>query len=43
MSLDIYERREYRQDGFVYPLDDEERTAWIKQGRIKRCRRLQRY
>lgn len=39
MSLDIYERREYRQGGFVYLLDDEEKTAWIKQGRIKRCRR----
>ena len=39
MSLDIYERREYRQNGFVYLLDDEEKTAWIKQGRIKRCRR----
>jgi hypothetical protein len=39
MSLDIYERREYRQDGFVCLLDDEEKTAWIKQGRIKRCRR----
>ena len=39
MSLDIYHRREYSQDGFVYLLDDEEKTAWIKQGRIKRCRR----
>ena len=39
MSLDIDERREYRQDGFVYLLDDEEKTAWIKQGRIKRCHR----
>ena len=39
MSLDIYQRREYRQDGFVYLLDDEEKTAWIKKGRIKRCRR----
>ena len=39
MSLDIYERREYRQNGFVYLLDDEEKTAWIKEGRIKRCRR----
>ena len=39
MSLVIYERREYRQNGFVYLLDDEEKTAWIKQGRIKRCRR----
>lgn len=39
MSLDIYSRREYRQDGFVYLLDDEEKTAWIKQGRIKRCHR----
>ena len=39
MSLDIYERREYRQNGFIYLLDDEEKTAWIKQGRIKRCRR----
>ena len=39
MSLVIYERREYCQNGFVYLLDDEEKTAWIKQGRIKRCRR----
>ena len=38
MSLVIYERREYRQNGFAYLLDDEEKTAWIKQGRIKRCR-----
>ena len=39
MSLDGYHRREYRQGGFVYLLDDEEKTAWIKQGHIKRCRR----
>lgn len=39
MSLDFYHRREYRQDGFVYLLDDEEKTAWIKKGHIKRCRR----
>ena len=39
MSLDIYERREYRQNGFVYLLEDEEKTAWIKKGRIKRCSR----
>lgn len=32
-------RREYRQDGFVYLLDDEKKTAWIKQGHIKRCHR----
>ena len=43
MSLDIYHRREYRQNGFVYLLDDEEKTAWIKQGRIKRCRRYRLY
>ena len=39
MSLDFYHRREYHQDKFVYLLDDEEKTAWIKKGRIKRCRR----
>ena len=39
MSLDYYQRREYRQNDFVYLLDDEEKTAWIKKGRIKRCRR----
>ena len=32
-------RREYRQNGFVYLLDDEKKTAWIKQGHIKRCHR----
>lgn len=31
--------REYRQKRFVYLLDDEKKTAWIKRGHIGRCRR----
>ena len=31
--------REYRQKRFVYLLDDERKTAWIKRGHIGRCRR----
>lgn len=39
MSLDVYSRREYKQGRFVYLLDDDEKTAWIKEGHIGRCRR----
>ena len=30
MSLDVYSRRKYKQGKFVYLLDDEEKTAWMK-------------
>ncbi len=39
MGLDVYSRREYKQGRFVYLLDDDEKTAWIKEGHIGRCRR----
>ena len=32
------ERREYRQGRYVYLLDDNDHTAWIKQGHIGRCK-----
>ena len=32
------DRREYRQGRYVYLLDDNGHTAWIKQGHIGRCK-----
>ena len=32
------ERREYRQGRYVYLLDENDHTAWIKQGHIGRCK-----
>ena len=39
MSLDYYHRRKVHLNGWEYLLDDEERTAWIAKGKIKRVRR----
>ena len=36
MGLDYSQRRELRQNGFTYLLDDNEKTAWIKEGHIGR-------
>lgn len=39
MGLDYSQRREFRQNGFTYLLDDNEKTAWIKEGHIGRGHR----
>ena len=39
MALSYSERREFRQDGFTYLLDDNEKTAWIKHGHFGRGHR----
>ena len=34
MGLDVYSRRKHKQGKFVYLLDDEEKTAWIRKGTL---------
>lgn len=38
MSSNSENKREYRQNGFVYLLDDEKKTAIVRRGHIGRCR-----